>query len=71
MKIGVLGAGISGLSISKLLQKHFEVEILEKNEVCGGIARTKDIDGITYHKIVGHCFNTKNKEVLDFVYTTQ
>lgn len=68
MKIGVLGAGITGLSIARLLNKYFEVEVIEKKEVCGGIARTKNVNGIAYHTIGGHCFNSKHKEVLDFVF---
>ena len=68
MKVGVLGAGISGLSIARLLKDHFEVEILEKNESPGGIARTKEIDGIPYHLVGGHCFNSKYPDVLDFVF---
>jgi protoporphyrinogen oxidase len=68
MKIGVIGAGISGLSISKLLKKIGDVEILEKSSFYGGIARTKDINGITYHPVGGHCFNSKHQDVLDFVF---
>lgn len=68
MKIGVLGAGISGLSISKLLHPHHQVEILEANEVIGGIARTKNVNGVPYHPVGGHCFNSKYPEVLDFVF---
>ena len=68
MKIGVLGAGISGLTIAKLLSKHHEVELLEKNSNIGGIARTKEIEGVTFHLTGGHCFNSKHKEVLDFVF---
>jgi len=68
MKIGVLGAGITGLSIARLLNQHFNVEVLEKNSTCGGIARTKDVNGIAYHLVGGHCFNSKHKEVLDFVF---
>jgi protoporphyrinogen oxidase len=68
MKIGVLGAGISGLSIARLLQKDFEIEVLEKNDLAGGIARTKDVEGIPYHLVGGHCFNSKYPEVLDFVF---
>lgn len=68
MKIGILGAGISGLSIAQLLQGRFEVELLEKKEIHGGIARTKDINGIVYHTVGGHCFNSKYKDVLDFVF---
>ena len=68
MKIGVLGAGISGLSIARLLNKHFNVEVLEKNELPGGIARTKEVNGIPYHLVGGHCFNSKHSDVLDFVF---
>ena len=68
MKIGILGAGITGLSAAKMLHKHFDVEVLEKNDVCGGIARTKDVNGVAYHKVGGHCFNSKHKEVLNFIH---
>lgn len=68
MKIGVLGAGISGLSIAKLLQNEFDVEILERNSIHGGIARTKEVEGVAYHKIGGHCFNSKHEDVLEFVF---
>jgi protoporphyrinogen oxidase len=68
MKIGILGAGISGLSMARLLKNDFEVEILEKDGLPGGIARTKEIEGIPYHLVGGHCFNSKYPEVLDFVF---
>ena len=68
MKIGVLGAGISGLTISKLLNNEFDVEILEKEQNHGGIARTKDVNGVSYHVTGGHCFNSKHKDVLEFVF---
>ncbi|WP_144584985.1 protoporphyrinogen/coproporphyrinogen oxidase [Campylobacter coli] len=70
MKIGIIGAGISGLSIARLLKDDFEVEVLEKLPVVGGIARTKDINGIPYHINGGHCFNSKFDDVLDFVFNT-
>ncbi len=70
MKIGVIGAGISGMSIARLLKDDFEVEVLEKFNVVGGIARTKDIDGKPYHVNGGHCFNSKFDDVLDFVFDT-
>ncbi|MDR2087640.1 MAG: NAD(P)-binding protein [Dysgonamonadaceae bacterium] len=69
MKAGILGAGISGLSMARLLKNDFdEVEVLEKNKFAGGIARTKDVDGVPYHLVGGHCFNSKYPEVLDFVF---
>jgi len=69
MKIGIIGAGISGLSIGKLLKEKFQVEILERNNFCGGIARTKITNEISYHVTGGHCFNSKHSEVLDFVFS--
>jgi protoporphyrinogen oxidase len=68
MKIGILGAGISGLSIAKLLSKNNEVEVLERASIHGGIARTEEVEGIAYHVTGGHCFNSKYQDVLDFVF---
>lgn len=68
MKIGIIGAGISGLSLANLLKNDFDVEILESSEVVGGIARTKKVNGITYHTVGGHCFNSKYEDVMDFVF---
>lgn len=68
MKVGVLGAGVSGLSIAKMLNEIYDVEVLEKNVHVGGIARTKNINDITYHMIGGHCFNSKHEDVLQFVF---
>ena len=67
-KIGVIGAGISGMSVARLLKDDFEVEVLEKLPVVGGIARTKDVDGKPYHVNGGHCFDSKFENVLDFVF---
>ncbi|EAK3353176.1 nucleotidyl-sugar pyranose mutase [Campylobacter upsaliensis] len=68
MKIGIIGAGISGMSLARILKDDFEIEILEKSFVVGGIARTKDVDGKPYHVNGGHCFNSKFDDVLDFVF---
>lgn len=68
MKIGVLGAGVTGLSVARFLQDNYDVEILEKRSVCGGIARTENVNGIAYHTVGGHCFNSKYPEILDFVF---
>ncbi|MBX1494581.1 NAD(P)-binding protein [Campylobacter coli] len=69
-KIGIIGAGISGMSIARLLKDDFEVEVLEKFNNVGGIARTKDVGGKSYHINGGHCFNSKFDDVLDFVFNT-
>jgi len=68
MKICIIGAGITGLTIGKLLHNRHEVIILEKQPYIGGIARTKKVNGVTYHLVGGHCFNSKNPMVLDFVF---
>ena len=70
MRIGILGAGISGLSVGRLLQDKFDVEILEASSEIGGIAKTRKVKGYTYHPIGGHCFNSKYPQVLDFVFNT-
>jgi len=69
-KVAIIGAGISGLSIAKLLADSFECEILESEEDIGGIARTKSVNEVPYHTVGGHCFNSKNQDVMDFVFNS-
>ncbi len=68
MKICVIGAGITGLTVGKLLSKKHNVTIYEKESNIGGIARTKDVNGVAYHTVGGHCLNSKNQEVMDFIF---
>jgi len=68
MKICIIGAGVTGLAAGKLLFKDHEVTIYEKEPKVGGIARTKNVDDIAYHLVGGHCFNSQNKKVMDFVF---
>lgn len=68
MKIGIIGAGISGLSVGKMLGSTHEVEIFERDSIIGGIAKVKMIDDIPYHMVGGHCLNSKNAQVMNFVY---
>jgi protoporphyrinogen oxidase len=67
MKIGIIGAGISGLSLGKLLNSLHDVQIFEKSSSVGGIARVKMHGEIPYHLVGGHCLNSKNLQVMDFV----
>jgi len=67
-KICVIGAGISGLSIARLLNESAFVEVLEKDSVPGGIAKTQVFNDVAYHLVGGHCFNSKDKSVSDFVF---
>ncbi len=67
MNIAVIGAGISGLSSAKLLQqKGYKVTVFEKGEKPGGLIRCDVINGGVFHRVGGHVFNTKNKEVLNW-----
>lgn len=68
MKIGIIGAGISGLSAARLLKNKHDVTVFERASVPGGIARPKVINGVSYHTTGGHCFNSKHKEVIEFVF---
>lgn len=68
MKICIIGAGITGLTVGKLLADNHDVNIYEKESEIGGIARTKDVNGITYHTVGGHCLNSKNKYIMDFIF---
>jgi len=68
MKIIVIGAGITGLSIAGMLNDSHEVIILEKESEIGGIAKTKTTHGVTYHTVGGHCFNSKHTDVLSFAF---
>ncbi len=62
----VIGSGISGLSISRMLSEKFDVKVLEKSAEIGGLIRCDRIDGNLFHKVGGHVFNSKNPTVLDW-----
>lgn len=69
MKYTILGGGLSALSLAYFLQENEkirEIEILEKEEVAGGICRTYVKDGIEYD-VGPHIIFSKDKEVLDLM----
>lgn len=68
MRIAVIGAGITGLTLAHLLNDTHEVVIFEKDDEIGGIAKVKNLNDVPYHLVGGHCFNSKSKKVLDFVF---
>ena len=65
-KIAVIGAGVSGLSIAQLLSDRAEITVFEKENRPGGLIKCDRINGILYHRIGGHVFNSKNEKVLDW-----
>lgn len=69
MNVAIIGSGISGLAAAKLLKlKGLKVTVFEKCDVIGGIARTRNSNGVAYHVTGGHCFNSKHEDVLNFVF---
>lgn len=65
MKIAILGAGVTGLTLARLLdQDGFEVHVLEKSPVAGGLCRSSKIDGFTCDHAGGHIIFSKDQEVL-------
>lgn len=70
MRIAVLGAGVSGLTVARLLkEKRHDVTVYEKNDTVGGLARTRFTEGYLYDPHGGHIFNSKHKEVTDWVFS--
>jgi protoporphyrinogen oxidase len=64
MKIGVVGAGPSGLSLGMFLEH--DTEILEARSEPGGHAGSLTVDGYTFDN-GPHIMFSKNKEILDFM----
>jgi protoporphyrinogen oxidase len=66
-KIGIIGAGIAGLSVGNMLQKHGHTVVLfEKSNVIGGLVSCTSISGSLFHRVGGHVFNTKDEEVFEW-----
>ena len=69
MKFGILGAGLSGLSLASFLQDRPEVEaidILEKENEAGGLARSFPFGNIHYD-VGPHIIFSKDAEVLEMM----
>jgi len=64
-RIGVLGGGVSGLSLVANLTK--SAEVLEKDAICGGLCSSVVEDGFTFDAAGPHILFSKNKEVLDYM----
>ena len=64
MKIGVVGAGPSGLCLGMFLEH--QVELLEARSEPGGTAGTRVVEGYTFDN-GPHIMFSKNKEILDFM----
>ncbi|BCJ93392.1 O-antigen synthesis protein WbyH [Anaerocolumna cellulosilytica] len=70
MKVAVLGAGVSGITIAKkLVEKNIDVVVYEKCSEAGGLAKTRITDNYVYDLHGGHIFNSKHKEIVDWVFS--
>lgn len=70
MKVAVLGAGVSGITIArKLEEKNIEVIMYEKCGQVGGLAKTRITNGYVYDLHGGHIFNSKHKEIVEWVFS--
>jgi len=67
LKIGILGGGLSGLTIASSLSPNYEVEILEKEEECGGLCRSIQEDGFTFDWGGAHIIYSRKKKPIDFI----
>lgn len=57
MKIGIIGAGLTGLSAGLALSKNHEVVIFEKNNTAGGCMISKKYDKYKLETLYHHCFS--------------
>jgi protoporphyrinogen oxidase len=62
----IIGSGISGLSIARMLKDTYAVSVLEKTQKAGGLVKCDRVNGNLFHRVGGHVFNSKNPEVLDW-----
>lgn len=68
-RVAIIGAGISGLSMARLLKESCHVTVFEKESQPGGLIRCERINGNLFHLCGGHVFNTKDKKVADWFWS--
>ena len=57
MKIGILGAGLTGLAAAQRLAKAGNVVVFEKNAVAGGCLASRNYGKYTLETLYHHCFS--------------
>jgi len=67
----VIGAGITGVTIARLLQQRGEDNfiILESEKEAGGLCKTVEVNGHVLDTGGGHFLYTKHQEVYDFIFS--
>lgn len=70
MDIAIIGTGITGLSIAQMLKKKkHNVVLFEQQQKIGGLIKCERVQDCLFHKVGGHVFNAKNKEVFDWFWS--
>lgn len=68
MRIAVIGAGISGLTVARLLKERANVTIFEMGDMPGGLIKCRRIDGCLFHTCGGHVLNSKKQNVMNWLW---
>lgn len=69
-KVAIIGAGISGLALSKMLvEKGINVTVYESDSRPGGLIKCDIVDNVLYHRVGGHVFNSRRKDILDWFWS--
>jgi protoporphyrinogen oxidase len=71
LKLAILGAGISGLSLARfMIESGFpsdDVHLFEASSVLGGLCRSKTVEGFTYDIAGGHILYSKDKPAMQWM----
>jgi protoporphyrinogen oxidase len=68
LKIAILGGGVTGLTTSHLLaRKGHDTTVFEKDDVPGGLCRSRVVKGFTFDRAGGHIIFSKDGEVMEFI----
>lgn len=62
-RIAVVGGGISGLAVARMLRDRYAVTLYEADARPGGLVKCDRVAGSLFHRTGGHVFNTKREDV--------
>ena len=68
-RIAIIGAGVSGLTMGRLLAPRATVTIYESDSRPGGLIKCDRVEESLFHTCGGHVFNTRRQEVLDMFWS--
>ena len=67
LRLAVIGAGVSGLTVAQLLKDKYEIKVFEKDSRPGGLIKCERVNGSLFHTCGGHVLNSKYPEVLKWI----